>query len=254
MAKDAKSSTDDPKPDPAKAREAPKPVQIGGESLLDRLLPHIKKILVGAIVLAVLIGTIVMFRSCNRAKQERETTHLVTALAAGRGPSAKADQPPDPVKNPGFANEKARAQRVLDEADAQGVKLLPEVRGSLLIDAGKLDEAIAELGKCTEGVEVQHVTCRENLAIALEAKALANPDKAAQTRGLEEALTAFTKMQPLDDGPRRVFAVYHQGRLQIVLGKKAEAKVLLEKAKTLKPPADLAEAIDRRLAELGTGA
>ena len=241
------------KDDASKPAEPPKPVLLGGESLLDRLLPHVKKILVGAIVLAVLLGTIFMFRSCNRAKQERETAKVLTVLAAGRGPSAEPGTPADPIKNPGFANEKARAEKMLDEATKQGATLEPEMRASLLMDAGKLDEAIAEYRTCEDGISTEAVLCREGLGIAIETKALAETDQGAKHKGLEEALAVFSRMQPADDGPRRSYAIYHQGRIQLILGHKSEGKALLEKAKAIAPPKDpLQEAIDLRLIELGS--
>ena len=47
---------DKAKPDVSKPKEPPKPVQLGGESLLDRILPHIKKIAISTVILAVLIS------------------------------------------------------------------------------------------------------------------------------------------------------------------------------------------------------
>ena len=44
-------------------------------------------------------------------------------------------------------------------------------------------------------------------------------------------------MQPDEKGPRHVYALYHQGRIQAALGKSAEAKALFEKAKSCSPPA-----------------
>ena len=240
------------KDDASKPAQPPKPVLLGGESLLDRLLPHVKKILVGTILVAVLLGTIFMFRSCNRAKQERDTAKVLAVFSVGRGPNADPSSPPDPVKNPGFANQKARAEQMLDEATKQGAKLGPELRASLLMDAGKLDEAIAEYRTCEDGTATEAVLCREGLGIALETKALAETDQAAKQKGLEEALAVFTRMQPAEDGPRRAYAIYHQGRIQLVLGKKPEGRALLEKAKAIAPPKDpLVESIDRRLAALG---
>ncbi len=43
-------------PDVSKPAEPPKPVHIGGESIADRILPHLKKIVIGVIVLAVILS------------------------------------------------------------------------------------------------------------------------------------------------------------------------------------------------------
>ncbi|MEO8706856.1 MAG: hypothetical protein ABI867_42915 [Kofleriaceae bacterium] len=239
------------KDDAPKPAEGPKPVHIGGESLIERLLPHIKKILVGAVLTAVLAGTIVMIRSCKRTKEERETEKVASVFDVGRAPIVEKGTTPDPLKNPGFANEKDRAEKMLADAAKSEAKLAPEVKASLLIDAGKLDEAITEYRTCEIGITIEAVLCREGLGIAIETKALAEKDAAAKQKGLEEALAVFTRMQPAEDGPRRVYSIYHQGRLQLILGKKAEGKTLLEKAKELKPPQDLVQLIERRLAGLG---
>lgn len=242
----AKDNDDAPKP-----AEGPKPVHIGGESLIDRLLPHVKKILVGAVLTAVIAGTIVMFRSCSRTKQERETEKISRVFDVGRLPIVEKGTTPDPIKNPGFASSKDRAEKMLEEATKIEAKLGSEVKGSLLMDAGKLDEAITEYRTCETGTTTEAVLCREGLGIAIETKALAEKDSPTQQKGLEEALAVFTRMQPAEDGPRRAYAIYHQGRVQILIGKIAEGKALLEKAKELKPTQDLQQAIDRRLAALG---
>ena len=96
------------------------------------------------------------------------------------------------------------------------------------------------------------VLSREGLGIALETKALAEKDNAARQKGLEEALAAFTAEQPDEAGMRRAYALYHQGRIQQTLGKRAEAKALFEKAKAaVKNDHDLAELVEKRLAALG---
>jgi tetratricopeptide (TPR) repeat protein len=241
----------DDKKDVSKAAEPPKPVHIGGESLLDRLLPHIKKIIVGAIITAVVIMTLFQVRNCKRTNQERETEKLAIALEAGQKPIAEPGTPPDPVKNPGFANQKERAEKILAELAAQGASPGPAARASLLLDAGKLDEAIAEYRTCEKGSTIEAVLCREGLGIALETKAAAETDPAARQKGLEEALAVFVRMQPAEDGPRRAYAIYHQGRIHLMLGKRAEGKALFEKAKELTPPADLVQAIELRLLSLG---
>ena len=94
---------------------------------------------------------------------------------------------------------------------------------------------------------------REGLGLALEMKAVAEKEPAARQKGLEEALAAFQAMQPDDKGPRHAFALYHQGRMLGLLGKRADAKATLEKAKEAgKDIAELPELIDERLASLGT--
>lgn len=237
--------------DPSKPAEPPKPVHIGGESLVDRLLPHIKKILVAFIVIAVIVSAVFGARACKHNKQARETEKVAAVFEAGKGPMANPDKPVDPVKNPGFATAKERAEKMLEEIAKQGTSVPDAVRGSLLMDAGKTDEAIAAYRQCEVGTTVDHVLCREGLGLALETKALAQADAAAKQAGLQEALEVFSRMQPIEDGARRVYAIYHQARIQLLLGKKAEGKQLLEDAKKLQPPRDLEEQIELRLSTLG---
>ena len=94
--------------------------------------------------------------------------------------------------------------------------------------------------------------CREGLGLALEAKAAAEKDAAARQKGLEEALATFATEQPEDNGPRRAYALYHQARLQLLLGKRADARSLFEKAKEAgKDDLELMDLVEKRLAALG---
>jgi hypothetical protein len=242
---------DKPKPDPSKPKEAPKPVQLGGESLLDRVLPHIKKIGMATVILAVLVSFFFGWKACSRNKESKETQKVAAVLDVAQKPVAIPGMPPDP-KNPTFATEKERAEKVLAELAQQDTdKTGPAFRASLLIDAGKLDEAIALYRTCDQGKEIENVLCREGLGIALETKASTEKETAARQKLLEESLEAFLRMQPAEDGARRAYALYHQGRLQLLLGKRAEAKALLEKVKAMTPPKELADLIERRLSAIG---
>jgi tetratricopeptide (TPR) repeat protein len=233
---------------------SPKPVHIGGESLADRILPHIKKILVTFVLAAVVISAFLVFRWRKQVGQERETEKLAEVLSLARRPVG-ADMPvipgaPAQKSEPKFATAKERAEAVLAEMAKQGADGNVAWRASLLLDAGKLDEAIAEYRKGQTAVGIDGVLAREGLGIALETKALAEKDPGARQKLLEEALSVFTTMQPDAAGVRHVYALYHQGRLQLTLGKTAEAKALLEKAKELGSSTDLAELIERRLAQI----
>jgi len=118
------------------------------------------------------------------------------------------------------------------------------------VDVSSLyDEAIAEYHKAEKDKGLDAVLAREGLGIALETKALAEKDPAAQQRLLGESLEAFLRMQPDDTGPRRAYALYHQGRINLQLQKKAEAKALFEKVKGMNPPKELADLVERRLSE-----
>lgn len=246
---------DAPKP-AVTAAEPPKPVHIGGESFVDRVRPHIKQILVGAVLVAI-VGTVFwMFSYIKLRKQEAATAKLDTVLEIAQQPIRGKDEKPDP-KKPSFADAKERATAVLDAMTKSGTDAAgPAYLGGLMLDAGKIDDAIAEYKKGTGDKTIQGVLCREGLGLALEAKAAAEKDAAARQKGYEDALAAFTAMQPDENGPRHAYALYHQGRLQLLLGKKAEAKALFQKADdankaTKEADREISDLIEKRLASLG---
>jgi tetratricopeptide (TPR) repeat protein len=239
--------------DVSKAAEPPKPVHIGGESLLDRILPYMKQIIISIIVLAVVLTVIFAVRGFRERKLESATEKLDRVLEVMHQPIRGKDEKPDP-KKPSFANAKERAVAVLDAIAKQGVEPPSAAfHAGLLLDAGKVDEAIAEYRKGASQKLIEGLLCREGLGIALEAKASAEKDATARQKGLEEALAAFAAMQPDEAGPRRAYALYHQARIQQMLGKRAEAKALFEKAQAANKDADreIADLIEKRLAALG---
>ena len=236
----------------------PKPVNVGGESLVDRIYPHRKKIgvfiLLGFAVWAV-IAVVIHFRDSGHEKKADKLAEVLD-LASRKvvDPTMPVDPNSPASKQPTFKSEEERANQVLDAMAKAG----PEVggaafKGSLLIKAGKLDEAIAtyKAGQTAKGLD--GVLAREGLGLAEEMKAEAEKDATARQKGLEAALATFSTMQPDDKGPRYAYALYHQGRLQALLGKTADAKATLEKAKEAgKESPDLLALVDERLAALGT--
>jgi tetratricopeptide (TPR) repeat protein len=243
--------------DASKPAEPPKPVHIGGESLLDRLVPHMKQIIIALAVVSAVLVVIFTIRWFRERGQIAATEKLDQILEVAREPIRTKDDKPDPQKpdpqKPSFGDPKERGGAVLAELAKQGTDVGGHAfRGGQLMDAGKVDDAIAEYRLGIGDKTIEGVLCREGLGLALEARALADKDSAARQKGLEEALAAFTAMQPDEAGMRRAYALYHQGRIQQLLGKRAEAKALFEKAKAaVKNDHDLAELVEKRLAALG---
>jgi tetratricopeptide (TPR) repeat protein len=238
--------------DASKPAEPPKPVHIGGESLLDRLVPHMKQIIVAIAVVSAVLVVIFTIRWFKERGQIAATRKLDQIVEVAREPIRGKDEKPDPQK-PNFGDPKERGGAVLAEIAKQGTDVAGHAfRGSELMDAGKIDDAIAEYRQGLGDKTIEGVLCREGLGLALEGKALAEKDNAARQKGLEEALAAFTAMQPDEAGMRRAYALYHQGRIQQLVGKRAEAKALFEKAKAAtKNDHDLADLVEKRLAALG---
>jgi hypothetical protein len=201
----------------------------------------------------VVLSAIFTVRWFRDRKQIMATEKLDRVLAVAQEPIRGKDEKPDP-KKPSFANAKERAAAVLDAMAKEGTEAAGHAfRGGLLLDTGKTDDAIAEYRKGVADPTIEGVLCREGLGLALEAKAAAEKDAAARQKGLEEALAAFSSMQPDEAGPRRSYALYHQARLQQLLGKRADARSLFEKAKAANKDADreIADLIEKRLAALG---
>lgn len=240
----------------------PKPVNVGGESLVDRIYPHRMKLgllLLSGLVIWAVIAVVVHFRD---ADQEASTEKLGRVLELGerkiREPEPASDpkdpKPADEAKKPDtFADYTARANAMLDEIAKHGGDIAgPTFRASLLVQAGKLEQAIAEYKRAQNALGVDGVLAREGLGLAQEMKATALKDAAERQKGLEDALATFRAMQPDDKGPRRAFALYHQGRILELLGKPAEAKAAFEIAKQIDSAGELAQLIEARLADQGT--
>jgi len=225
----------------ATATDGPKSVNVGGESLVDRLLPHMKKIVITVLLITVALTGVFGYRSYQESKKERATDKVVEALDVAERPIRPAGLPVDSKnKDKSFGDAKERANSVLDTIAKTEAQVGHDVRGNLLIEAGRFDEAIAELKLGQDAPTIEGVLCREGIGLALEAKASAEKDSAARQKGLEDALNAFKAMQPDETGPRRAYALYHQGRILQLLGKTADAKAAYEKAKELAKGTDLA--------------
>jgi TolA-binding protein len=79
---------------------------------------------------------------------------------------------------------------------------------------------------------------------------MAEKDAKARQAGLEKTLQAFRDMQPQADGPRHDEALYHQARILAELGRKEEARKLLEQIRTDHPNSSLRQDIEMRLPAL----
>ncbi|HEY1554830.1 MAG TPA: hypothetical protein VGF94_08350 [Kofleriaceae bacterium] len=233
----------------------PKAVQVGGDSILERLVPHVKKIVIAIVITAAVLSVVFFFKWLKDRKLEKQTDGLAEVIDVGDRPVRVPGEAADPKdKQPSFADDKERANAVLETLGKQETPIAsPGYKAGALLQAGRLDDAIAEYKKGQAEPGLDGVLAREGLGLALEAKAAGEKDPAARNKGYEDALAAFQAMQPDDKGARRDYALYHQGRLLIELGKLAEAKTALEKAKELGKDTALVELIDMRLVSLGAG-
>lgn len=231
-------------------------VHVGGDSIVDRLLPHAKKIGLALLGAAVIITLVFTYRWYQRGKSERATVKVVKALDLVERPVLHDDpmQPPLPGEET-FATEAERTAAVLDAiakaGPARGAAALVEAQ--LLLRGGKVDEALAIYRKRASASGIDGLIAREGVGIALEAKATASTDAAARQKLLEEALTAFRAIQPDEKGARRDYALYHEARVLEVLGKPTEAVAALKQALASVPGSTLEPVIKNRLSALGEG-
>ncbi len=227
-----------------------KPVQIGGESFADRLLPHIKKIVI-AVAVAAAVVIVIMFVMWLRERGRTAETDQFAQIAevAARPVRAEGQEPEKNVVS--FASGKERAAAVLDAIAKHSSSVTTDAyRGAMEYGAEQYDKAIASFRKGSAAAGIDGVLAREGLALALEAKASAEKDAGAKQKGLEEALAAARAIQPDANGPRRVYSLYHEARLLVLLGKTAEARALFEKVRTMSDDNNLKSLAEARLAGL----
>lgn len=255
----------------AAAKQPPQAVHIGGESIADRLLPHLKKIIVVMLLVGAVIGAVFFMRYRKREKEMRATAqavglfteldrNIVAPPAAGSGSDAGSGSgsatppatPPNDEKT--FASSAERGTAGIAEIARRGVGGLvgPAFRASLLLDAGQYDEAIAAFKTGATAAGIDGAIAREGIGLALEAKA-EQAEQAAKQALLEQALEAYRAVQPDAAGPRRDYALYHQGRILDTLQKRAEAIAAYEAALAVEDT-ELEASLKQRLARLEAGA
>lgn len=231
-------------------------VHVGGESILDRLLPHVKKIGLALLGAALIVSAVFTWRWYQHRKAEKATTKLVAALDVLERPVKPGpDEMPIAPTPDQFEDAASRDSAALDAftraGQARGAGALVEAQ--LLLRAGKLDAALAIYRKHSRAAGIDGPLAREGVGVVLEQQAAAATDPAARQKLLEEALAAYQAIQTDDKGPRRDYALYHEGRLLEALGKNAEAKASLEKALAVVPDTTLEPVIRNRLSALGEG-
>jgi predicted negative regulator of RcsB-dependent stress response len=236
----AKKAKDDEEPTPG---VNPQAVYIGGESIADRIVPHIKKILVGAVIFAVVVGGFFAYRAWTKGKKEKATASVIAALHEMR---RDIEEEPDPESTDvTYPSRKDRAEAVLatlGKAKGGARDAVALFEADMLLEAGRLDEAEAAFGKVAKKAGIEGVLAREGLAFI------------AESRGDHQAaLDGFRAMQPDEAGPRRAYALYHEARMLAQLGKKDEARTQFDAALTKANETDekpLAAMIEARLVQL----
>ncbi len=236
----------------------PQSVYVGGESIADRLLPHAKKILVTIGVIAAIVGVYLFYEFWVNRKKAKATNALMAALAENRLDIEEPDptaEPPDPNLPPPprtHASEVDRATATLAALAKVGGdqrKSVALLEAQLLLETGRRDEANKVYQGLVGKSDLEGVLAREGLAYTAEAAALELEPGDARDAGLRDALELYRSAQPDEDGPRRDYVYYNEGRLLMLLGDKPGAKAAFEKA-AAKASTSLESSIEVRLAQL----
>jgi hypothetical protein len=102
----------------------PKPVTVGGDSIIERLQPYTKQIVIGVLAVTAVVIAVFAVRMVKERGRKHETAKLAKVLAISER-QVRPEGSPEPAptdKEPTFATNKERAEAVLDEMTKQGVK------------------------------------------------------------------------------------------------------------------------------------
>jgi predicted negative regulator of RcsB-dependent stress response len=240
----------------------------GVNQFLNKLKPFAKQLVIGAVVVFVAVVAAVAY-NMHRNKQEARATELYSdALDIYQQP-VMSEQDAELLASLNLPNQdtlvthtsvQARAAMALEpletlQSEYGGTNAAKSARllhAGALFDAGRYDEAAEMYAAFADSgaLEAQRVAAREGVGYALEAKAFAIEDKAAQTAALERALAAFAKIQDKPDGLMRDYALYHQARVMQALDRRDEAIKLYNEVLDTQPATGLRREINNRLAVL----
>jgi tetratricopeptide (TPR) repeat protein len=212
---------------------------------------HTRALVIGLTALATVIaGSVILSQvSESRAAHASEALERVRKINAAEllQPGAKADNKSEGI--PRFATEKERLEGALAALDAHFGSshgpLYAEamlIRGGLLLDLGRADDAAAVYEKLLGGKLEKNLVfaAREGLGYAYERKGK-----------LDEAKNIFSKLGTDTYGTfYKDKALYHQARLAELGGNRNEATRLYKEVLDKNPTTSLRDEITNRLAVL----
>lgn len=242
----------------------------GVAKLAEKLRPYAWRLAILITVVTIGIVSFTTYRWWQDRKAKNATAIFVEALDIARSDIVPEDaEPPQPDGDDPLAEadqpttypsseDRAKAQlEALERLRSEygGTDVVSEVRlveASTLAELGRYDDAL-KLYKAYasgDGSALLRAIAREGVGYVLEAKALAAEDASAREAGLREALAAFQSVQPKEDGPRRDYALYHEGRILATLDEHDRAVEVFEKVLAIEPPSPLADEVNARLASM----
>ena len=223
------------------------PVRLGGESLADRLAPHLKKIFAIGGALAVLALVLATVRWRQNVGKEATTAAYVKALAVASRPITSAETPA--AGSDGFASRQARAEAALA---ALGTTAASSAEGTLYVarlhyDARQFDKAQALFESLSRSAGAIGLNASLGLGFVAEARAEAVTDAAQKQTHLETALRQFEAAGAGRTDAAAADSLYHQGRILHQLGRAGEAQATLDKALASSPSPVTRALIEARL-------
>jgi hypothetical protein len=200
-------------------------VHIGGDSIVDRLLPHVKKIAAPPARWWWSSPRSSRGAGTSAARPRRPPSRWSRALELGDRAVVAEPIPRTPSRRtrPTRARPSADASRRDGQGRARRAAPRRCTRPTSSWCAGKLDAGAGAFRKLGAGDGDDAVLAREGVGVALETQAAAATDPAAKQALLEQALVAFRAVQPDDKGLRRDYALFHEARVLEAMGKPAEA-------------------------------
>jgi tetratricopeptide (TPR) repeat protein len=212
---------------------------------------HSRALVIGATALATVIaGSVAMSQiSERRAVRASEALERVRKIATAELVTAGATPKDDGV--PHFQTEKQRLEAALAALDGHFTSLRAPlgaeatlVRGSLLLDLGRAQDAAAGYEKLLDGNLDRRVAflAREGLGYAYE-----------QLGKMDQARATFAKLgegTDVGDGFYKDRALYHQARLAEKAGNPSEASRIYKEVLDKNPTTSLRDEITNRLAVL----
>lgn len=225
-----------------------------------KLAPHVWPIGIGIGVLAIILTSYFTYHWWQNKKATEATTQYARAAAIMQVPvfEPMADDEPEQLEEgelpSSYPTTKARAEAalaILDNLSSSRISGATRLlRATALLDVGRVDDAIEQYGKYARSAKGQIKSiANERLGYAYEALAASAGDDAVRKQALEDALEAFRSIQPNDEGPRRDYALYHEGRMLAALDKKDEAIAAFEKARAI-PTTLLEPEIEQHIIQL----
>jgi tetratricopeptide (TPR) repeat protein len=209
---------------------------------------HTRALVIGITTLATVIVGSVVLAQISEGRSARASAALAHAQDVANAELTTPNAPPKEDNLPHFATARERSEAALKEIDgyfgSAGVPLHAEamiVRGGLLLELGRADEAAGVYEKVLQGKLDDRLKflAREGLGYAYERKGK-----------LPEAQKVFASLGEDSGGFYKDRALYHEARLAELKGNPSEATRIYHEVLEKMPTTSLRDDITNRLAVL----